>query len=83
MPLLTVNNLRTYFHTRNGVVRAAEDVSFEIEKGETLAIVGESGSGKSVTCYSLMGLVPQPPGRIESGSAIFDGKIDLLKCPPQ
>ena len=83
MPLLTVTNLTVYFHTRNGVVRAAEDVSFEIEKGETLAIVGESGSGKSVTCYSLMGLVPQPPGRIESGSAIFDGKIDLLKCPPQ
>ena len=83
MPLLTVTNLSVYFHTRNGVVRAAEDVSFEIEKGETLAIVGESGSGKSVTCYSLMGLVPQPPGRIESGSAIFDGKIDLLKCPPQ
>ena len=83
MPLLTVTNLTVYFHTRNGVVRAVEDVSFEIEKGQTVAIVGESGSGKSVTCYSLMGLVPQPPGRIESGSAIFDGKIDLLKCPPQ
>ncbi len=83
MPLLTVTNLTVYFHTRNGVVRAVEDVSFEIEKGQTVAIVGESGSGKSVTCYSLMGLVSQPPGRIESGSAIFDGKIDLLKCPPQ
>ncbi|MGD1019292.1 MAG: ABC transporter ATP-binding protein [Verrucomicrobiia bacterium] len=83
MPLLTVTNLSVHFHTRNGVVRAAEDVSFEIEKGETLSIVGESGSGKSVTCYSLMGLVPQPPGRIESGSAIFDGKIDLLKCSPR
>ena len=80
MPLLTVNNLRTYFHTRNGVVRAVDDVSFEIEKGDTLGIVGESGSGKSVTCYSLMGLVPQPPARIESGSAVFDGKTDLLKC---
>ena len=80
MPLLAVNNLRTWFHTRNGVVRAVDDVSFEIEKGETLGIVGESGSGKSVTCYSLMGLVPQPPGRIESGSAVFDGQTDLLKC---
>jgi oligopeptide transport system ATP-binding protein len=80
MPLLTVNNLRTYFHTRNGVVRAVDDVSFEIEKGETLGIVGESGSGKSVTCYSLMGLVPQPPGKIESGSAVFDGETDLLRC---
>ena len=83
MPLLTVTNLSVHFHTRNGLVRAAEDVSFEIEKGETLSIVGESGSGKSVTCYSLMGLIPQPPGRIESGSAIFDGNIDLLKCPPR
>jgi oligopeptide transport system ATP-binding protein len=80
MALLSVHNLRVYFHTRNGVVRAVEDVSFEIEKGETLAIVGESGSGKSVTCYSLMGLVPQPPGRIERGSAVFDGNVDLLNC---
>jgi oligopeptide transport system ATP-binding protein len=80
MPLLDVQNLRTSFHTRNGVVRAVNDVSFRVEKGETLGIVGESGSGKSVTCYSLMGLIPQPPGRIESGQAIFDG-VDLLHCP--
>jgi oligopeptide transport system ATP-binding protein len=83
MPLLSVNNLRTYFHTRNGVVRAVDDVSFEIEKGQTLAIVGESGSGKSATCYSLMGLIPQPPGKIESGSAMFNGQTDLLKCSTQ
>jgi oligopeptide transport system ATP-binding protein len=57
-------------------------VSFELERGETLGIVGESGSGKSVTCYSIMGLVPQPPGRIVSGSAVFDG-IDLLRCSPK
>jgi oligopeptide transport system ATP-binding protein len=81
MPLLTVTDLRTYFHTRNGVYRAVDGVSFSVERGETLGIVGESGSGKSVTCYSIMGLIPQPPGRIESGSAMFDG-IDLLRCSP-
>jgi oligopeptide transport system ATP-binding protein len=78
--LLQVSNLKTSFHTRHGIVRAVNDVSFGLEKGETLGIVGESGSGKSVTCYSLMGLVPQPPGRIEGGQAVFDG-VDLLSCP--
>ena len=78
MPLLEVTNLNTSFHTRDGIVRAVRDVSFTVDKGETLGIVGESGSGKSVTCYSLMGLVPTPPGRIESGTAVFDG-TDLLK----
>ncbi len=77
MPLLDVKNLRTYFHTRDGIVRAVDGISFQIEKGQTLGIVGESGSGKSVTCYSIMGLIPQPPGRIETGQAIFDG-VDLL-----
>jgi len=81
MPLLTVTDLRTHFHTRNGVYRAVDGVSFEVERGETLGMVGESGSGKSVTCYSIMGLVPQPPGRIESGSAMFNG-VDLLRCSP-
>ena len=79
MSLLTVSDLRTYFHTRSGVYRAVDGVSFHLERGEILGIVGESGSGKSVTCYSLMGLVPQPPGRIESGTAMFDG-VDLLHC---
>ncbi|MBL9208762.1 MAG: ABC transporter ATP-binding protein [Opitutaceae bacterium] len=82
MPLLSVKDLRTYFHTRNGIYRAVDGVSFSIERGETLGIVGESGSGKSVTCYSIMGLVPQPPGRIESGTAHFDG-VDLLHCTPR
>jgi oligopeptide transport system ATP-binding protein len=83
MPLLDVKDLRTSFHTRNGIVRAVDGVSFSLERGETLGIVGESGSGKSVTCYSLMGLIPKPPGRIESGTALFDGRTDLLRCPPK
>ncbi len=78
-PILDVSNLTTRFHTRNGIVHAVEEVSFSVEKGQTLGIVGESGSGKSVTCYSLLGLIPQPPGRIHSGKAIFDG-IDLLQA---
>ncbi len=82
MPLLTVTDLRTYFHTRSGVYRAVDGIDFSVERGETLGIVGESGCGKSVTCYSLMGLIPQPPGRIESGHAHFDG-VDLLHCTPK
>ena len=80
MALLEVKDLKTYFHTRNGPVRAVDGVSFDVERGETLGIVGESGSGKSVSCYSLLGLIPQPPGRIEEGSAILDGEVDLLNC---
>lgn len=78
--LLDVRNLTTAFHTRTGIVRAVNDVSFQLDKGETLGIVGESGSGKSVTCYSMMRLIPMPPGKIENGQALFDG-IDLLRCP--
>ena len=77
--LLEVTNLKTNFYTRYGVSRAVDDVSFVVEKGETTGIVGESGSGKSVSCYSLLGLVLCPPGRIESGKAMFNG-IDLLNC---
>jgi len=77
--LLDVKNLTTRFHTRNGTVHAVEDVSFSVEKGETVGIVGESGSGKSVTCYSIIGLIPQPPGKIHNGQAIFDG-TDLLQA---
>ena len=78
MSLLNVENLATYFDTRQGTVRAVDGVSLSLEKGETLGIVGESGSGKSVTCYSLLRLIPEPPGRIVSGTAIFDG-ADLLQ----
>ncbi len=78
MALLEVRKLSVSFHTRNGVTQAVRDVSFDVEQGQTLGIVGESGSGKSVCCYSLLGLIPMPPGRIDSGTAMFDGK-DLLK----
>ena len=80
--LLEVDDLRTYFHTRAGVARAVDGVSFSLKSGETLGIVGESGSGKSVACYSLLRLIPQPPGRIETGSAVFD-YTDLLHCPEE
>ena len=80
VPILDVTDLKTSFHTRNGVVKAVDGVSFSVNRGETLGIVGESGSGKSVSCYSLMGLVPQPPGRIEGGRALLDGRTDLLSC---
>ena len=63
-PLLEVDDLRTSFFTRHGVTRAVDGVSFTLEAGETLALVGESGSGKSVTCLSLVRLVPEPAGRI-------------------
>jgi len=79
--LLEVTDLRISFHTRAGVYRAVDGVSFQVEKGEILGIVGESGSGKSVSCLSLLGLIPQPPGRVEGGRALFDG-VDLLQCPP-
>jgi peptide/nickel transport system ATP-binding protein len=77
VPLLSVDNLRTYFHTPAGVARAVDGVSFDIAKGETVGVVGESGCGKSVTALSLLRLI-QPPGRIEAGSRIlFEGR-DLL-----
>jgi oligopeptide transport system ATP-binding protein len=82
MALLEVQNLRTYFYTRSGVIRAVNDVSFTLSRGETLGIVGESGSGKSVTCYSILGLIPKPPGKIVSGHAYFSG-VDLLNCSEQ
>ncbi len=80
MPLLNVQDLSVGFHTRHGVVRAVNHVSFSLEPGDSLGIVGESGSGKSVTCLSLLGLLPMPPARIESGAAAFDGQ-DLLRLP--
>jgi len=83
MPLLEVENLTTHFHTRDGVVKAVDGISFSVDHGETLAIVGESGSGKSVACYSLLNLIPQPPGKIESGTALFNSKDQHEDCHQQ
>ncbi|OPJ60785.1 ABC transporter ATP-binding protein [Clostridium oryzae] len=76
--LLEVRNLRTYFYTEEGVVKAVDDVSFKIGEKETLAVVGESGCGKSITAMSIMRLIPNPPGKIEGGEIVFKGR-DLLK----
>lgn len=82
MALLEVKDLAVRFDTHHGSVRAVDGVSFELEEGETLGLVGESGSGKSVTNLAMMGLIPQPPGVIESGSVVYNGR-DLLKLPPR
>ena len=76
-PLLEVRDLRTYFHTEEGVARAVDGVSFAVGRGQTLGLVGESGCGKSVSAFSIMRLVPDPPGRIEAGQVLFKGR-DLL-----
>src|SRR5881409_2910895 len=77
-PLLVVEDLKTHFFTRRGVTKAVDGVSFTLESGETLALVGESGSGKSVTCLSLVRLVPEPAGRIVGGRVLLEGE-DLLQ----
>ena len=79
--LLTVSGLRTHFFTRAGVLKAVDDVSFEVSRGEVLGLVGESGSGKSMTGYSIMGLV-DPPGRIVSGTITLDG-LNLTALPAE
>jgi oligopeptide transport system ATP-binding protein len=76
--LLEVKDLRTYFYTDDGVVKAVDGVSYDLQEGETLALVGESGCGKSVSAMSLMRLIPWPPGKTISGEVIFDGE-DVLK----
>jgi oligopeptide transport system ATP-binding protein len=75
--LLEVKDLRTYFNTEDGEVKAVDGISFQLKVGETLGIVGESGSGKSVTNLSIIRLIPNPPGRIVSGQVLFDGR-DIL-----
>jgi peptide/nickel transport system ATP-binding protein/oligopeptide transport system ATP-binding protein len=76
--LLEIKNLRTYFYIRGYVAKAVDNVSLKIHSGETLGLVGESACGKSVTALSIIGLIPDPPGKIESGEILFDGK-NLLK----
>ena len=77
-PLLQVRNLTTHFFTQDGVVKAVNGVSYEVAKGETIALVGESGCGKTVSALSILRLIAQPPGKVVSGEVWFDG-IDLLK----
>ncbi len=78
--LLEVRNLSVEFHTAVGVVKAVRDMSYHLDRGETLAILGESGSGKSVSSSAIMNLIDMPPGRISSGEILLDG-VDLLKMP--
>ena len=78
--LLDVKDLRVYFRSEEGIVKAVDGISFDVKQGETLGIVGESGSGKTVANLSLMRLVPEPPGEIVSGSVILRGR-DVLKLP--
>ena len=77
--VLRIEDLRTYFFTRSGVVKAVDGVSFELKRGETLGVVGESGSGKSMTAWSILGLVPQPAGRIVGGEIWYMGENLLEK----
>jgi oligopeptide/dipeptide ABC transporter ATP-binding protein len=82
--ILEVKNLKTYFHTEEGIIKAVDDVTFSVEKGKTLGIVGESGCGKSITSYSIMQLVPHP-GIIENGEIIYNSnnkKVNLLDFSP-
>ncbi len=76
--LLEVKDMRTYFYTQEGVVKAVDGVSYDVQEGETLGLVGESGCGKSVSALSLMRLIPDPPGRIVDGEILFEGK-DIIK----
>ncbi len=78
--ILEVRDLKTYFYTEDGAVKAVDGITFDLKRGETLGIVGESGSGKSVTNLSIIRLIPDPPGKIVSGEVIFDG-MDVMALP--
>ena len=81
MPLLEVENLKTYFYGDDAVVKAVDGITYNIEEGETVALVGESGCGKSVSSLSILGLIPSPPGRIVDGEVRFRG-TDLIQLSP-
>lgn len=84
--LIDIENLRVHFHTDDGIVRAVDGVDFTIEKEKTLGVVGESGCGKSITALSIMGLIPQPTGRIVSGKILYHragGMVDISKLDPE
>src|ERR687885_2302471 len=80
--ILEVKDLKTYFFTEDGTVKAVDGITFDLKRGETLGIVGESGSGKSVTNLSIIRLIPEPPGRIVSGEILFNGQ-DIMLLPPE
>lgn len=80
--ILKVSNLKTYFFTRRGVVKAVDGIDFELKRGECLCLVGESGCGKTVTALSILGLIDSPPGRIIDGEVRYDN-LDLVKCSPK
>src|SRR5215510_1134835 len=79
---MEVRDLVVRFYTQEGVVYAVNEVSYDLHEGETLGIVGESGSGKSVHALAMMGLIPSPPGKVEGGTVMFEGR-DLLKLSPE
>ena len=81
-PLLRITNLSVHFRTGNGLVRAVDGASYDVARGETLAVVGESGCGKSVTAMAVLGLLPKPPAEIPNGSIVFDGE-ELLTTSPE
>ena len=82
-PLLEVRNLKTYFYVGDKIVRAVDGVSYSVDEGKTLGLVGESGCGKSVSALSILGLIPSPPGKIEEGEIIFDGRDVTGLTPDQ
>ncbi len=75
-PLIELNNLKTYFHTEDGTVKAVDGVNFHINEDEVLGVVGESGCGKSITALSILQLIPRPFGRIEDGTIIYNKRVN-------